>query len=98
MTKANEDCKDFSAKLTRNNVVLADEKSIIAPVLMALRFAAEKHSRQRRKDSDGSPYVNHLIDIAQILACVAWGVRTSLRRRPPFFATVSRIHKHRSRN
>jgi (p)ppGpp synthase/HD superfamily hydrolase len=71
MTKANEYYENFSRKLTRNDEVLTDEKSTIAPLLKALKFAAEKHPRQRRKDSDASPYVDHLIDIAQILACVA---------------------------
>jgi (p)ppGpp synthase/HD superfamily hydrolase len=54
------------------NSILSDhsEAGLVGPVLKALKFAAEKHSRQRRKDSDASPYVNHLIDIAEILASV----------------------------
>ena len=54
------------------NRILSDhiEAGLVGPVLKALKFAAEKHSRQRRKDSDASPYVNHLIDIAEILASV----------------------------
>jgi len=36
-------------------------------LLKALRFAAEKHSNQRRKDAHGSPYINHPIQVAEIL-------------------------------
>ena len=39
-----------------------------AELLRALRFAARKHGRQRRKDAEQSPYVNHLIDVAALLA------------------------------
>src|ERR1043165_9149945 len=40
-------------------------------LLKALRFAAEKHSDQRRKDSKASPYINHPIQVAEILWRVA---------------------------
>ena len=36
-------------------------------VLKACRFAAEKHSDQRRKDSKSSPYMNHPIQVAETL-------------------------------
>ena len=36
--------------------------------LSALEFAAEKHKNQRRKDADASPYINHPIAVAKILA------------------------------
>jgi guanosine-3',5'-bis(diphosphate) 3'-pyrophosphohydrolase len=36
-------------------------------VLKALRFAAERHREQRRKDAVASPYVNHLIAVAETL-------------------------------
>ena len=39
-------------------------------MLAALRFAAQKHSRQRRKDSDATPYINHPIAVAEVLARV----------------------------
>lgn len=45
-----------------------------APFLAALRFAAEKHIRQRRKSSDHAPYINHPIAVAEILWRVG-GVR-----------------------
>lgn len=36
-------------------------------LLKALRFAAEKHNHQRRKDAKASPYINHPIQVAEIL-------------------------------
>ncbi len=36
-------------------------------LLKALRFSAEKHSNQRRKDAKSSPYINHLIQVAETL-------------------------------
>lgn len=41
-----------------------------ALVLQALQFAALKHRDQRRKDEVASPYVNHLIAVANLLANV----------------------------
>ena len=35
--------------------------------LKALSFAAHKHRDQRRKDADASPYINHPIDLANVL-------------------------------
>jgi guanosine-3',5'-bis(diphosphate) 3'-pyrophosphohydrolase len=37
-------------------------------LLRALAFAAERHSRQRRKDVDASPYINHPIALANVIA------------------------------
>ncbi len=39
-----------------------------ALLLDALAFAAHKHRMQRRKDVDASPYINHPISLAQVLA------------------------------
>ncbi|MDD2367543.1 MAG: HD domain-containing protein [Desulfuromonadaceae bacterium] len=39
-----------------------------APLLEAISFAADKHSNQRRKDHEASPYINHPITVATILA------------------------------
>jgi GTP diphosphokinase / guanosine-3',5'-bis(diphosphate) 3'-diphosphatase len=36
-------------------------------ILRAIRFAAEKHSDQRRKDSKSSPYINHPLQVAEML-------------------------------
>ena len=43
-------------------------------ILQALVFAAHKHRDHRRKDPDHSPYINHLIDVADLLYRVG-GVR-----------------------
>jgi guanosine-3',5'-bis(diphosphate) 3'-pyrophosphohydrolase len=37
-------------------------------VIRAAAFAAEKHRRQRRKDAEASPYINHPIALANVLA------------------------------
>lgn len=39
-----------------------------ARFLDALAFAARKHRDQRRKDAPGSPYINHVVCVAQTLA------------------------------
>ncbi len=45
------------------------------PVLLeTLQFAATKHRNQRRKDVEASPYINHPIALAHLLATVG-GVR-----------------------
>jgi guanosine-3',5'-bis(diphosphate) 3'-pyrophosphohydrolase len=40
----------------------------LALVLKAAEFAAEKHRHQRRKDAQASPYINHPIALARLLA------------------------------
>ncbi|MGE0684401.1 MAG: HD domain-containing protein [Candidatus Binatia bacterium] len=40
----------------------------IAVFLRALHFAADKHRDQRRKGEEASPYVNHLIEVVELLA------------------------------
>jgi guanosine-3',5'-bis(diphosphate) 3'-pyrophosphohydrolase len=37
-------------------------------LLRAVAFAAEKHKDQRRKDANSSPYINHVIAVASVLA------------------------------
>jgi GTP diphosphokinase / guanosine-3',5'-bis(diphosphate) 3'-diphosphatase len=39
--------------------------------IRALAFASRKHSQQRRKDADASPYINHPIALVSILAVEA---------------------------
>ena len=36
--------------------------------IKAVAFASEKHRNQRRKDADASPYINHPIALANVLA------------------------------
>ena len=47
-----------------------------AAIVKAAQFAAEKHKNQRRKDADASPYINHPLALASVLA-VEGGVETS---------------------
>jgi (p)ppGpp synthase/HD superfamily hydrolase len=42
----------------------------VALLLQAVRFAADKHRDQRRKDKEASPYINHPIGVAELLATV----------------------------
>ena len=42
--------------------------SPLLPLLEALNFAAIKHRDQRRKDPSKTPYINHPIGVAHILA------------------------------
>lgn len=37
-------------------------------LIAAIAFAAEKHRNQRRKDAEASPYINHPIALANVLA------------------------------
>ncbi len=39
-------------------------------ILQAINFAAAKHSQQRRKNAEGSPYINHPIEVAFHLSSV----------------------------
>jgi guanosine-3',5'-bis(diphosphate) 3'-pyrophosphohydrolase len=39
-------------------------------LLAALRFAADKHRNQRRKDTEKTPYINHPIQVAETLSRV----------------------------
>ena len=41
-----------------------------AAILRALHFAADRHRDQRRKGEEASPYINHPIEVAELLARV----------------------------
>jgi len=45
-----------------------EQTNTIAAILKALHFAATKHRDQRRKDVEASPYINHPIEVAELLA------------------------------
>ena len=45
-------------------------RSDLALILEALEFSAEKHRSQRRKDVEASPYINHPIQVANLLVQV----------------------------
>src|SRR5690242_3651868 len=38
-------------------------------ILTSARFAAERHAGQKRKGDAGEPYINHLIEVAELVAC-----------------------------
>jgi guanosine-3',5'-bis(diphosphate) 3'-pyrophosphohydrolase len=40
----------------------------VEAIVKAAQFAAEKHKNQRRKDIDASPYINHPLALASVLA------------------------------
>ena len=42
-------------------------RASLGVLIKALAFAADKHRKQRRKDADGSPYINHPISLADVL-------------------------------
>ena len=42
-----------------------------AVLLRAVAFSAAKHRNQRRKGADASPYINHPVEVAEMLAAVA---------------------------
>ncbi len=46
----------------------------VVTLLDAIHFAADKHRYQRRKDPDATPYINHPLSVAELLARVG-GVR-----------------------
>jgi len=48
------------------NLMPTDERGI-SLLLYAIKFSAEKHRNQRRKGADAFPYINHPIDVADIL-------------------------------
>jgi guanosine-3',5'-bis(diphosphate) 3'-pyrophosphohydrolase len=47
--------------------MVAQHEPDLGVVIRALAFAADKHRHQRRKDREASPYINHPIDLADIL-------------------------------
>jgi hypothetical protein len=56
----------------KGDMVTRDERAIcgdaVRRILEAAHFAAQKHAGQRRKGHAGEPYVNHLIEVAELIA------------------------------
>jgi (p)ppGpp synthase/HD superfamily hydrolase len=50
----------------------------VRQILAAARFAAERHAAQRRKGRTAEPYVNHLLEVAELLARTADQLDTNL--------------------
>jgi GTP diphosphokinase / guanosine-3',5'-bis(diphosphate) 3'-diphosphatase len=46
------------------------ETESLSLILRSMKFAATKHRVQRRKDREASPYVNHRIEVAELLHTV----------------------------
>lgn len=46
---------------------MSDQKQDLQSIFSALSFAAQKHRDQRRKDVEASPYINHPIDLVNVL-------------------------------
>lgn len=49
---------------------MSSTDSIARDLLQAVEFAAHKHRDQRRKDVDASPYINHPIQVAEMIVRV----------------------------
>lgn len=45
-------------------------KNDLPEFLQAITFAAKKHKRQKRKGADEEPYINHVLEVANLLANV----------------------------
>jgi len=51
-----------------SEVAMSADRTDTANLLKAIEFASRKHSSQRRKDAEASPYINHPIAVAHLLA------------------------------
>jgi guanosine-3',5'-bis(diphosphate) 3'-pyrophosphohydrolase len=47
---------------------MENQAGLAGTLIKAVAFAAEKHRLQRRKDAEASPYINHPIALANVLA------------------------------
>ena len=47
---------------------MSEDRADTANLLKAIEFASRKHSTQRRKDKEASPYINHPIAVTHLLA------------------------------
>jgi len=61
-------CFNTWSRISNINCQQSNWSSSIKRIITATKFAAIKHRDQRRKDADQSPYVNHPIQVADILA------------------------------
>ncbi len=57
---------------------MSERTALVADLLHAVRFAAEKHRDHRRKGSTAAPYINHPITVAEQLAAAGFGADTEL--------------------
>lgn len=54
----------------RQHAGVAESMNNLSRILTAASFAAQKHKDQRRKGSDSEPYINHPIEVANLLVNV----------------------------
>jgi guanosine-3',5'-bis(diphosphate) 3'-pyrophosphohydrolase len=69
--RADRIAEEMVANLNYNVLKEAAETEkahLLSLLFKALAFSAEKHTKQRRKDIDKTPYINHPISLANILA------------------------------
>lgn len=66
--------RQASGPIAESRTAQAFKQEDISLLIKAVKFSAEKHKTQRRKDAEGSPYINHPIDVAETLWNVG-GVR-----------------------
>ena len=69
--RADRIAQEMVANLNYNVLKEAAETEkahLLSLLFKALAFSAEKHTKQRRKDIDKTPYINHPISLANILA------------------------------
>jgi guanosine-3',5'-bis(diphosphate) 3'-pyrophosphohydrolase len=57
-------------ELAANPVEASPNSHLAHAILKAAHFAAEKHSGQRRKGAVAEPYINHLLEVAELVASV----------------------------
>jgi len=57
---------------------MSDCLNPVRQILAAARFAAERHAAHRRKGPSAEPYVNHLLEVAELLARTADHLDTNL--------------------
>lgn len=59
-----------TGNLKRENNPVSSGATNLPLLLKAAHFAAHKHHGQRRKDADATPYINHPIEVADLLATI----------------------------
>jgi guanosine-3',5'-bis(diphosphate) 3'-pyrophosphohydrolase len=59
---------DRACNVEQGEDLMSSETSPSNSFIKAVAFAADKHRNQRRKDAEASPYINHPIALANVLA------------------------------